>query len=621
MKESKFIEDNESKWQEFERELDSNSMNPVNVTRFYVDIIDDLSFARTHYPNRLVRSYLNGISQILSLKIHRSGLSNRSNFIKFWKVDLPLTIYEHRSILLLTTIIFFAAALIGAFSTYYNPDFPIQILGQNYVDTTIENIEKGDPMAIYKDPDELNMFLGITINNLFVSAYTYISSLVLGIGTIIAMLNNGVMLGCFLFFFVERGLTVESFLTIWQHGVIEIFSILLAGTAGLILAKGIIFPGSYSRLDAFRIAGRKSIVIMLGLMPLLVFSGAIEGFLTRHTDLPDIVRLLSILMSLSFIGLYFIWYPRYVAKSALSTKQTDFQTRIEPISIPVFHKDAISAKFSIVWEAIKLVSTYKKKVAIFTSMVVSLSIILVFSEEYLDEVIFLSDKTYYRKLHSSIDYLILTSWDYMLVIIGFIAVSSASYLSSSIIAKDLKLMDSFKLVPQLVFSIITAVVFMLLSENDFTALLVFFAMPICLYYSMYSMVEQPGISNPFNLVFSKHIFIRVIGYAALSYFALTFSSNIVQLLISNFLSSVLVSLLGMDSTGSIYAIIIDILVFSLSYLFLLITMLFAQLEFFTLQEIKHATNLNNRIVTAFGTNQTDTDKTGILSLNNINSKS
>lgn len=334
MKESQFIEQNKKKWRAFEKELDRKPIQPKKISEYYIDTLDDLSFARSHYPKRQVRSYLNGVTRVLSLRITKTQKSNWRDIKAFWAVDLPLIMYHNRKQLLLAFILFAISFSIGVLSSIYDKNFANYILGDEYVQMTLKNIEEGKPMGVYDNTGETSMFVGITTNNIRVSLITYMLSLFIGIGTIFALIGNGVMLGAFQFFFFERDLGFESFLTIWQHGTIEISCIILAGTAGFVLAKGILFPGTLSRFDAFRVSGRMSLLILLGLIPLLVLAGFIEAFITRHTDLPDLLRLSGILLSATFVIGYFVIYPfRVAAKHKL---EDVVQINLQPIKLPEF---------------------------------------------------------------------------------------------------------------------------------------------------------------------------------------------------------------------------------------------------------------------------------------------
>ena len=314
MRETGFVQHNREKWEELEKELLSKQQDPERISRLFIQITDDLSYAQTFYKNRSVRVYLNGVAQLLFNKIYRSSKVRWSSLIRFWKTSLPILIYNARREFLVSLFIFVLAAGIGALSSKYDPQFARQILGDRYVNMTLENIRNHDPMAVYKSGDGFNMFLGITFRNVYVAFRTFILGIFLGIGTIISLVSNGLMVGTFQYFFVERGFFAQSALTIWQHGTLEISCIIISGAAGLTMSQGLLFPGTYTRMQAFRISAKRGLRIMLGLIPVIGMAALIEGFFTRYTEAPDIIRISVILVSLSFVISYFVIYPRIVAR-------------------------------------------------------------------------------------------------------------------------------------------------------------------------------------------------------------------------------------------------------------------------------------------------------------------
>ncbi|MEG0038609.1 MAG: stage II sporulation protein M, partial [Bacteroides sp.] len=85
--------------------------------------------------------------------------------------------------------------------------------------------------------------------------------------------------------------------------------VIVSGAAGLTLGNGWLFPGTYSRTASFRRAARRGVKIVIGTVPIFILAGFIEGFVTRHTGLPDFVRLSIIVLSLAFILYYYIYLP------------------------------------------------------------------------------------------------------------------------------------------------------------------------------------------------------------------------------------------------------------------------------------------------------------------------
>lgn len=220
-----------------------------------------------------------------------------------------MALYQSRRELDISFLFFAVSMAIGIFSSVQDPDFAQSILGSGYIAETEGNIASGDPMGVYKSAEEFDMFFTITLNNLLVALRTYILGAFFGVGTLMIMLYNGVMVGTFQYFFIERGLFQESFLTIWMHGALEISAIVIAGGAGLTLGRGLLYPGTLPRIQAFRLGARRSIKIMLGLAPVFVTAAFIEGFFTRLTETPDAFRAVFIASCFLFVLLYFRIYP------------------------------------------------------------------------------------------------------------------------------------------------------------------------------------------------------------------------------------------------------------------------------------------------------------------------
>jgi uncharacterized membrane protein SpoIIM required for sporulation len=310
VKETNFIKQNKEKWVEFEKQLQQNNNDPEKLSNLFVQVTDDLSYSRTFYRNRSVRVYLNNISQKVFQSIYRNRSRKRNRFSHFWKEELPQLSWESRGDLSLSAIIFFISVAIGVFSCLVNPDFPRFLLGDSYIEMTIQNIKNNDPMAVYKGMHQGEMFLEITYNNILVAVITFIMGVFLGLGTIGSLIYNGIMIGAFHYFFYQHGLLSRSMMAIWLHGTLEISAIVIAGGAGLAMGRGLVFPGTLSRMQSFRLSSRRGLKIMLGTVPIFFFAAFIESFITRYYNtVPDAVKLALIFISLTFIIGYFVVIP------------------------------------------------------------------------------------------------------------------------------------------------------------------------------------------------------------------------------------------------------------------------------------------------------------------------
>ena len=319
MRETSFIKQNKNKWAELEKVMEQKDKDPEELNELFIKVTDDLSYSRTFYPNRSVRVYLNGLAQRIFYSIYKNRRSRASRFLNFWKEELPVLVYESRIAFRLSFGIFSLAMIIGIVSSIYDPDFPRAILSDAYIDMTMENIESGDPMAVYKSKGQFGMAMGITINNIWVAFTTFILGVFYAVATIGILLYNGIMVGAFQFFFYQQGLLQESALTIWMHGALEISAIVIAGAAGLTMGRGLVFPGTLTRAKSFQLSARRGIKIMIGITPLFILAGIIEGYLTRLTDTPDIIRFIFIFICFAFVLGYFVVLPIVLGRRGLKT--------------------------------------------------------------------------------------------------------------------------------------------------------------------------------------------------------------------------------------------------------------------------------------------------------------
>ncbi len=311
MNEIRFIHQNKNKWNEFEQLLEkSYTINPDKLSDLFIELTDDLAYARTYFPNSKTTAQLNRLTQKAHQMIYRSQPVNRRRLLSFWTNEFPLLFYSARKEVLVSFIIFFIAVVIGLVSNRYDSDFVRVILGDEYVNMTLSNIDKGDPMAVYKSMNQVDMFLGISINNIYVSFLAYVSGIFTALGSGFIIMKNGIMLGTFQGFLAQKGLLLESLSTIWIHGTLEIFAIIVAGGAGIVIGNSIVFPGTYSRLQSFRSGAVKGTKMITGLIPVFLTAAFLEGFVTRYTEIPYLVKFTIIGLSILFIIFYFFIYPK-----------------------------------------------------------------------------------------------------------------------------------------------------------------------------------------------------------------------------------------------------------------------------------------------------------------------
>ena len=317
MREGMFIKRNVDKWNKYQQE---KTDDPDETAERFVTLVDDLSYAKTFYPQSKATRWVNGIAANIYLSIYKNKKEKYSRVFTFWKYELPFLFKRYHKIFLFTFLLFAAFVFIGVFSSMKDETFIRGVLGDGYVDMTEDNIAKGDPFGVYKDENPFTMFVRIAMNNTFIAFLMALGGLLLGVGTLYFMWQNGLMLGVFQYMFFAKGLGYKSIMVIWIHGTLEILALIIASAAGFIIAESILFPGTYSRMLSFKRGIKDAFKIMIVLVPVFIMAAFLESYVTHlmsntyakdinNTGLPVWASASILAVSLTFIIWYFVIYP------------------------------------------------------------------------------------------------------------------------------------------------------------------------------------------------------------------------------------------------------------------------------------------------------------------------
>jgi len=149
-------------------------------------------------------------------------------------------------------------------------------------------------------------------NNALVAAVTVISGVLLGIPVLLVLFDNALKIGVLGGLMTAYGKSAEFWGLILPHGMLELSAVFLAAAAGLRLGWAIIDPGPRPRVRALAEEGRALVTIAIGLVFVLLVSGAIEAFVTP-SPLPAWARIgIGAIAEIAFLA-YFGVYGRRAA--------------------------------------------------------------------------------------------------------------------------------------------------------------------------------------------------------------------------------------------------------------------------------------------------------------------
>jgi len=184
-------------------------------------------------------------------------------------------VWHIRRQILISTLLFMVPALImGVWvgvSDAAQESIP-PALAEAYVNDDFE--------AYYSSEAAAEFATSVFINNIWVSFLAFALGIVFCVGTAYVLVLNGFAVGQAAGLFVAAGQLPKFFGLILPHGLLELSAIFIAGGTGLVLGWTIVSPGDRTRADALADEGRRSIVVIMGLILVFLAAALIEGFVT-----------------------------------------------------------------------------------------------------------------------------------------------------------------------------------------------------------------------------------------------------------------------------------------------------------------------------------------------------
>lgn len=244
-----------------------------------------------------IRAYLESLVERAYGEIHETrSRAARLAPGKWFFQTLPQTFRRHVKAFYLALAITIVGCIFGGLAVAFDPFSKEAIMPWSHLmGSPQERVAKEESAKEDRMEGQKARFSSyLMTHNIQVSITTFAMGMTWGIGTIILLFYNGVILGAVAVDYVLAGET--KFLLGWllPHGSVEIPAILIAGQAGLILARALIGWGSPARLrERFRAVANDLITLIGGVAVFLVWAGIIEAFMSQYHEpiLPYAVKI------------------------------------------------------------------------------------------------------------------------------------------------------------------------------------------------------------------------------------------------------------------------------------------------------------------------------------------
>ncbi len=249
----------------------------------YRQVAADLSTVREDPASRQLSAYLNQLLGRAHNLIYMGRKTNAAGIVQFFRSAYPRLFRENLVYPLTAFLIFLAAAIAGMALSFSDPGFERYFLGARMIDT-IEQHRMWTESVVAIKPLASSFIL---TNNISVAFATFALGILAGLGTVIMLMFNGLLIGVIGTACWQAGMSRQLWSFVAPHGVLELPAIFIAGGAGLLLARGLLFPGTLPRRDSLVEAGGRAVRLVLGVIPMLVIAGFIEGYLSpSHFPIP-----------------------------------------------------------------------------------------------------------------------------------------------------------------------------------------------------------------------------------------------------------------------------------------------------------------------------------------------
>jgi uncharacterized membrane protein SpoIIM required for sporulation len=258
----------------------------------YRQTATDLSAVRSDPSSVQQSRYLNQLLGRAHNAVYSGQKKTVSRVIQFFWNEYPVIFRRYLSYTVASTAIFALGALAGMFITLSNPDYMREFLGPQMV-STIEKHEMWTHSVVAAAPQESSF---IMTNNMTVSFLTFAGGITAGLWTLFQLFFNGMLLGVIGVACAMNDMSIKLWSFVAPHGVLELPAIFIAGGAGLRLAQALLFPGTLSRRDSLAIGGNQAVQLLVGVIPVLIIAGTIEGFFSPSSVLAPAKFLVAALL-------------------------------------------------------------------------------------------------------------------------------------------------------------------------------------------------------------------------------------------------------------------------------------------------------------------------------------
>ncbi|MEL7007705.1 MAG: stage II sporulation protein M [Cyanobacteria bacterium J06588_4] len=262
-----------------------------DLASLYRSVSADLARARTNKVGKILTQDLQKLTARGYNQIYQGSQRQEWAQVKDFALwGFPQIVRDTWVYTAIATGIFGLAAIISWWYGWRDPTYIAMTVPQRIIDIVQEDGELWMGSIVGVEPLASS---SITINNLSVSFGAIAGGITAGLYTMFIMAYNGLLIGAVATLVGKNNLAYPFWAFVFPHGSLELPAIFLAGGAGLLIGKALVFPGKYKRIDALKLNSIKAAQLLFGIIPILIIAGTIEGFFSPSPIIPSPIKYLA----------------------------------------------------------------------------------------------------------------------------------------------------------------------------------------------------------------------------------------------------------------------------------------------------------------------------------------